>query len=134
MAAARLLGAEHIAVRCRSGTGAEVESTLDRVVVDEVAGGVPVRDVRSQRIWQFPSGPRTRLGEFSGGVAVVDRCVLRLGEFVPGVLASLSGSVMVRTASECWSAPRLRKRNLRRESGRHCLIAPVEPQVNGTDR
>lgn len=46
MAAARLLGAEDIAVRYRSGTGAEVESTLDRVAVDQVAGGVPVREFR----------------------------------------------------------------------------------------
>jgi hypothetical protein len=46
VAATRLLGAEHIAVRYRSGTGAEVVSTLDRVVVDEVAGGVPVREFR----------------------------------------------------------------------------------------
>ena len=46
MAATGLLGAGHIAVRYRPGTGAEVDSTLDRVVVDEVAGGVPVREFR----------------------------------------------------------------------------------------
>jgi len=46
VAETRLLGAEHVAVRYRSGTGMEVESTLDRVVVDEVVGGLPVREFR----------------------------------------------------------------------------------------
>jgi hypothetical protein len=65
------LGAQHIAVTYRSSVGAVVSSSLDRVVVEDVVDGLPVREFRWYKGRQHYSGigPRRRSGRVTFSVS-----------------------------------------------------------------
>ncbi|GIJ72749.1 hypothetical protein [Virgisporangium ochraceum] len=59
----------------RSGTGAEVSSSLDRVVVDEVVAGLPVREFRWYKVVRDMVGPmRLRSMAVCASLAAVFAC------------------------------------------------------------
>jgi hypothetical protein len=62
---------------------------------------IPCESVRSQRTRRFRSGPRSCLADSQAVWRSWAAAYSGWVNYVPGVLASLSGSVMVRAASEC---------------------------------
>ena len=82
-------GAEYIAVKYRSSTGALVESSLDRVSVDEVVACQPVREFRWYKGrkhysgWYWSSTTGGLLAYAEGGVGAESNTV-----FAPPVLTT----------------------------------------------
>jgi hypothetical protein len=84
-----IVDAACVRVRCRSGDGAAVDTTLERVVVGEVAAGLPVREFRWVKGQKHYSG--WYWSSTTGGLVVYESRLelarIMLADFDPDVVA-----------------------------------------------